>query len=629
MKRSLTARTALCALRGGCALMAGGFAALALGGASYAKPGDGNWYFFGDSSTGQGNHAALLEQRGETQFPYSSNNGFRRLSNGLVWSEMMGRDVDIVLDPDRDSNNVNFAFSGAHITASGDLAEFGLYTGVQIQTAIFAEMVEAGEASVGADDVAFIMAGANDLMDRAAAGEDFDAIIADIAEAGSDNITTLGALGVKTVLMAEVRPIKFAPLVRDDAEAQAAFAEAVDAANIALFDAAVAAADAAGVNLVTVRDEAFLTYIRDNAAALGFDEVDRECYLEDADTVCAPDMAGQNRYLFLDDLHFTEAGQLLTAQWWQATLAGANGEAARPVLMLPSLVSAGLEMSEQSVWTGARQGPGVFGDLAYQDVKFDFDGLAADVRLKALSFGGAYRLTDVFSAGAALRHDDAEIRFANGDRQDYAATTLTGFLRYAEDGYGLTAAVSHSWLDFEDGVRQTGVRGLSARTGFDGEAWQASLLSDAAYEWGVFDLQVSNSLQYDAIRIDGATETGATGLALRYGAQSLNAWRFDTHLDVRMDGWRVAENVTLAPVGAVGWTWRSNADHSLVSQLIDNTADPVTLFGEGLAENSFETRLGLEAQIAERFTAGLSYGRGWGDDRHSDDRIALTVRARF
>ncbi len=128
MKRSMTARTALCALRGGCALMAGGFAALALGGASYAKPGDGNWYFFGDSSTGQGNHAALLEQRGETQFPYSSNNGFRRLSNGLVWSEMMGRDVDIVLDPDRDSNNVNFAFSGAHITASGDLAEFGLYT---------------------------------------------------------------------------------------------------------------------------------------------------------------------------------------------------------------------------------------------------------------------------------------------------------------------------------------------------------------------------------------------------------------------------------------------------------------------------------------------------------------------
>ncbi len=107
-------------------------------------------------------------------------------------------------------------------------------------------------------------------------------------------------------------------------------------------------------------------------------------------------------------------------------------------------------------------------------------------------------------------------------------------------------------------MRQTGVRGLSARTSFDGEAWQASLLSDAAYEWGPLDLQVSNSLQYDAIRIDGAT-----GLALRYGAQSLNTWRFDTHLDARMDGWRVAENVTLAPVGAVGWTWRSNADHSL------------------------------------------------------------------
>lgn len=46
MKRSLTARTALCALRGGCALLAGGVAALALGacaggGADYAPVVDG------------------------------------------------------------------------------------------------------------------------------------------------------------------------------------------------------------------------------------------------------------------------------------------------------------------------------------------------------------------------------------------------------------------------------------------------------------------------------------------------------------------------------------------------------------------------------------------------------------
>lgn len=46
MKRSLTARTALCALRGGCALLAGGVAALALGacaggGADHAPVVDG------------------------------------------------------------------------------------------------------------------------------------------------------------------------------------------------------------------------------------------------------------------------------------------------------------------------------------------------------------------------------------------------------------------------------------------------------------------------------------------------------------------------------------------------------------------------------------------------------------
>ena len=306
-----------------------------------------------------------------------------------------------------------------------------------------------------------------------------------------------------------------------------------------------------------------------------------------------------------------------------------NQEAARSVLTLPSLVSSGLELSEHSVWVGVRQGPGLFGDLVYQDVKYDFDALTSDVQLKGASFGGAYQLSDVFSAGGALRRDATDIRFGNGDRQDYSATTLTGFLRYAEAGFGLTAAVGHSWLGFEDGVRQAGVPGQATRNGFDGHAWQFSLLSDTFYEWGVLDLTVSNSLHYDRIRLDGAAENGAAGLALRYGDQSLNTWRFDSDFELRTDGWRVSDTITLTPVGAVAWNYRSNADHSLVAEMANASADPVTLFGEGLSEHSFETRLGLEARIAERFTAGLSYGRGWGNDRHSDDRIALSVRAQF
>ena len=99
--------------------------------------------------------------------------------------------------------------------------------------------------------------------------------------------------------------------------------------------------------------------------------------------------------------------------------------------------------------------------------------------------------------------------------------------------------------------------------------------------------------------------------------------------ELRTDGWRVSDTITLTPVGAVAWNYRSNADHSLVAEMANASADPVTLFGEGLSDHSFETRLGLEARIAERFTAGLSYGRGWGNDRHSDDRIALSFRAQF
>ncbi|WP_025897378.1 hypothetical protein [Kordiimonas gwangyangensis] len=116
--------------------------------AANADAGDGNWYFFGDSNVGQGNFSAIVGSRGEDFYPNSSNNGFERDSNGLIWAELMGRDVDIILDPDLDSGNINFGISGAHMTRGGDLVPFGVETGVLVQTETFRDLVAQDALSV-------------------------------------------------------------------------------------------------------------------------------------------------------------------------------------------------------------------------------------------------------------------------------------------------------------------------------------------------------------------------------------------------------------------------------------------------------------------------------------------------
>lgn len=307
----------------------------------------------------------------------------------------------------------------------------------------------------------------------------------------------------------------------------------------------------------------------------------------------------------------------------------ASGDVAQPVLALPSLVQANAETRQSVLFSEARQGASVFSQAYYQDTKFDFDHIAADTRINGFSLGAAYALGDLITVGGVLDRSDVQIRTHQAMSQDYVATTLSGFVRLEEDGHGLTASVSRSWLDFDRGVRATGANGVIAESAFDGSVWLASLESDLTVNWSSLDLTMINGIHYTRVRLDGADETGATGLALGYGKQSINGWRFDSALHVAAEGWQVTDALHLRPVGRVSWSWRSNGDHSLTRELLDGSANPVTLKADGLAEHSFETELGLEARIADRFTAALSYGRGWGDDRHSDDRVNLILRMPF
>lgn len=269
MTRSLAARAGSLAPKFSSVLLGGAVVLTAFAPLTHADSGDGSWYFFGDSNVGQGNFSAIVGSRGEDFYPNSSNNGFERDSNGLIWTEIMGREVDIILDPDIDSPNINFGISGAHMDRGGDLISFGIETGVRVQTEEFAGLVDQGAIGVGAGDVAFMIAGPNDFLDRLEIDDPAEEIIADVAAAAAQNVMELANVGVKTIILSEIQPLQFAPDFAGEPETQAAFAELVEAANAEMFAAIEAAGLPDDVNLVTMKYRDFITHMTSYGAALG------------------------------------------------------------------------------------------------------------------------------------------------------------------------------------------------------------------------------------------------------------------------------------------------------------------------------------------------------------------------
>jgi len=630
---SLVQKTVKQTLVATCSLMA-----LTTAGAN-ADAGDGNWYFFGDSNVGQGNFSAIVGSRGDDFYPNSSNNGFERDSNGLIWAELMGRDVDIILDPDLDSGNINFGISGAHMTRGGDLVPFGVETGVLVQTETFRDLVAQDALSVGSEDVAFMIAGANDFFDRLDAGEDAGTIIADVAGAAATNIANLRDAGIKTVIISEVQPLQYATYFRGDDETKAELAEMVNGANEAMF----AAIDALGVrddvNVVTLKYENLMQYLTANAAELGFDEVDVPCYDGEAGTLCADDLEGQNRYLYLDDLHMTEKGHALVARWWRATLDGANGNASRQTARMPDVIQYSHEAVLNRLGNGQRRvsgdRDGLFADVIYETPNLMGMGRDADVdlTLKGGVIGAESGLGDHWHVGGALSFTKADADVLTGGEFKTKTKALHAWAGYQLAPLSLGVIGTYGETDVEDITRVTGVPlYTTAQNDTSGEFWDIGASIATNFHIGKFSVKAEGAYHYGKVELEGYTETGATGLALTYADQTKKSQRLELNADMRGPAIHFGRKKDVSLTTLVGAHWRhalGARGHDVTSQLLENTANPVTITTAGFARDRLTAQAGLELAFAEKWAITGRYSRTWADDISKGDSFNVSLRVAF
>ena len=599
--------------------------------------GQGNFYFFGDSNIGQGNFSAIAGSRYDDFYPNSSNNGFERDSNGLIWAEMLGRDVDIILDPDLDSSNINFAISGAHMTRGGDLVPYGVETGVRVQTEEFAGLVANNSLSIGNNDVAFMIAGANDFLDRLEIDDPADEIIADVALAAAQNIAELANAGIKTIILSEIQPLQFAPQFSDAPEVQSALAELVGVANAEMQAAIEALGLPDDVNVVTMKYLAFMNHVTSNAAALGFTNTTSPCFDWADGSLCSTDFAEQNQYLWFDPLHMTEAGHAMIAQWWMATLAGANGVASYETARLPRIAYEQLESHRGYIRPGTHTSTtNTFAAwLTPISSKLDIKARAAspevNLSLDGAALGMEKRFAEHFIVGGGLSVGKTDVDFKSGGRAklEGGALSLYGALDYEEDGR-LSLTLTKGGHDINAISRATGVALLTARGETKSDFWDVELAARSTDEIGPIKIDHGLALSAGRFKVDGYQETDADGLALRFDDQAFNYRRLTLDANLEGPGYEITPSLTLSPLADIGYTYQfGDKDYGLTSQLVDNTAQAVTVRSFAPTRDRFDVGLGAKLSINDRWFVTARYGHEWSDDIHASDEFAVTLRAVF
>lgn len=305
----------------GTVLAGAALAAALLAGPARAEPVEPWFFFFGDSATEQGNASVLEDRTGPFWEPYHCPDGLCRDSNGPVWVEFLGLEVDPVWAVDGEFDALNYAVSGAEMTEFGSIPG----TGVAAQVGWLEEDVAAG-LEVLPQDVFVIQAGPNDVRARFGDAPP-DVIVADLVDAARSNVERLAAAGARRIMVNELLPLQLAPPYAGpgNVELRERIAALVDEANERMRAAVLAAAVPEGTRVDVFDLDPLVDWILANADRLGFEVLDEPCYDWDTLALCSENPAVQNTHLFFDPLHLTTPAQQIRAAYFRRNVEAAYG----------------------------------------------------------------------------------------------------------------------------------------------------------------------------------------------------------------------------------------------------------------------------------------------------------------
>ena len=292
-------------------------ATLTLAGGAQAAPAFSALYAFGDSLSDAGNLFALSSNPAfgiaqQPLPPYSAG----RFTNGNTWVQ-----------------DLSMALGNGPLTASlaggNDFAYGGARTGsTALGPATFIDLPSqltqfaAVHGSAPANALYTISIGSNDIFDAIAAvahgmltTAQAQATISMAAQNTADFAHALQALGARQLLLYDVPDLALTPAFH----VFGALATGLALEFNTMVTADLATVEASGLSVHVLGEFAHLEAVVADPAAFGFTNATDPCWTggfqgpTSGATLCAPTAAGQDKYLFWDGVHPTEAAHLLVA----------------------------------------------------------------------------------------------------------------------------------------------------------------------------------------------------------------------------------------------------------------------------------------------------------------------------
>ncbi|MBA4760511.1 SGNH/GDSL hydrolase family protein [Sphingomonas sp.] len=599
-------------------------------------------YFFGDSDLEQGNFQILAGRTADQQAPYYCEGGLCRDSNGPMWAEFLAPGVEPVLAATSAEGSLNFAVSGAHMTALGD-PDLSIETGVARQIEQFASLTAAGALQIGEKDRFFIHAGTNDML-RVLQGEAAAVVSREIVGAAREHVEGLAQQGARTIAVGLVQPVELLPFL-GGAELAAVRSLAADFVNQTNADlrstlSALRRTLPEGTRLVLVDQPAFFRHLQARSAQLGFSTFADACYDPASGTLCSADPSVQNKHVFFDGNHLTSAAHSLLADWYEATLKAADGSAGALALALPEAALASAQSSitqadgarRLMAGTGARNF--VYGAPLGQSYGLaNVSGKALELRQSGLVVG--VQLANVEGLYGTLSGAFVEQRAALGasnafKMREFAVMGSVGLRR--RDGYlGVHAAFSAPRITaFQRDADALGLVARATDQTISVSRFSFGLEGGTQIRWNKVVLSSDSRLDYSRVRVDGFSETGAEGLNLDYGSQTVQGLILSTRarlglvLVERPNGPRVMPFVAMASS-----TRLSGETHALTSSLQGDLADPADLRQTTPGHDRTELDAGLEFGIGHKFNAGFAFRHSTGSGMSNEQRVSVTLGMAF
>lgn len=579
---------------------------------------------FGDSLSDNGNlpHTAgiIIAEIAAPSPPYDS----YRFSNGPTWAEILAGTTPVGGSPSamtqfwsahNVSGDVNLAVGGARadndlninlpIPGLSNLA----FPGVPDQI----DAYKNAGGSFGENDLVTLWAGANDLIQFFAYTSNPTA--PDIAAAGigtahdeAGNVTTLVDMGAKTILVANLPNLGATPKMNGDTQTSEAGTYAAVTYNTTL-DANIEAIAAAapGVNIVQMDTYAAFNVILRNPAAFGFTNITMAC--TDVSACVNGDQATQNKYLFWDSVHPTEAGHILLAQY--ANLLLSTGEIAHQVEPLPEVgLYSRMDAADASfnralnIQDGYERG-GLFAQVLGNRNSIDANGTTPtfnyDMFGTRAGFDGrsgniTYGVAVAYQSGNLSEPTiKADINTAQADA--YVMAHFGNWFVSAQGGYSNT--------QFDDMRRSVGFGPVKALSSTDSDQWSTAVGMGTTFHVGSIALTPGARIGYVTSNLGGFSET-ADLLALQYNDREITSGFWDARL-------RASTNLSggshpfkaFAEVGYQDFFDTTSGD--ITAKLVNNTALPATVSTTDPTGRGAFVKLGIDTMLANGMSISAEY----------------------